>query len=89
MTSIYKKVVINQIIKELDFMICLYGSYQTQKDSLSNEDKKDHFVAIFESIENLIPYQEVWHLYRQYLELDDCDDSVEIEEEVVKGEEER
>ena len=25
---------------------------------------------------------------RQYLELDDCDDSVEIEEEVVEGEEE-
>ena len=85
MTSIYKKVVIKQIIKELNLLIIFYDSYQK---SCSNEDKRDWMIGILESIYNLKPYQEVWRLYKQYLELDDSDDSVEIEEEIVEEEEE-
>ena len=85
MTSIYKKVVIKQIIQELDLMIMFYDSYQK---SSSHEDRQDHATGILESIENLMPYQEVWQRYEKHLELDDYYDSVEIKEEIVEEEEE-
>ena len=68
MTSIYKKVVIKQIIKELDLMLCFYDSYQ---QSSSNKVRYDCGIGILESIENLMPYQEVWQRYEQYLELEE------------------
>ena len=70
MTSIYKKVVIKQIVKELDLIICLYDYYQ---QSTSNEERHGWGNGIFESIENLKPYQEIWQLHEQYLELEEKD----------------
>ena len=84
MTSIYKKVVIKQIIQELDLMIMFYDSYQK---SSSDKVRQDCGIGILESIENLMPYQEVWQRYEKHLELDDYFDSVEIKEEIVEEEE--
>ena len=84
MTSIYKKVVIKQIIQELDLMVMFYDSYQK---SSSNEVRQSCGIGILESIENLMPYQEVWQRYEKHLELDDYFDSVEIKEEIVEEEE--
>ena len=56
MTSKYKKFVINQITNEIDLLMANYQNYQDNKD-------QDSIEGIFECIENLIPYQELWFPY--------------------------
>ena len=53
MTSKYKKVVVKQIVTELDLLITFYHLYKHDKDP-------DWIQGIFEGIENLEVFQEIW-----------------------------